>query len=93
MTQLPHACETMRRAIDEQSMHLGYNAAFREYSIEYVNSASLQTLLFCPFCGARLPGSVRTEWFERVWAMGLEPEDPRVPEAMRSDQWWREAGL
>ncbi|MGI8677337.1 MAG: histidine phosphatase family protein [Jatrophihabitans sp.] len=33
----------------------------------------------CPFCGATLPPSLRDEWFEKVWAMGLEPDDPRVP--------------
>jgi hypothetical protein len=41
-----------------------------------------------------LPESLRDEYFRRLWdELGLEPEDPRVPEEIRSDRWWKEAGL
>lgn len=47
----------------------------------------------CPWCGAALPPSLRAEWFRRLALLGVPnpgatPDD--VPEAFRSDAWWRE---
>ena len=43
----------------------------------------------CPWCGTKLPESLREEWFDRLDRLGLEPGDPAIPESMRSDDWWR----
>jgi hypothetical protein len=40
----------------------------------------IQTIEYCPWCGARLPSSLRDEYFERLEQLGLEPE----PAAYRS---------
>ncbi|WP_373282983.1 DUF6980 family protein [Nocardia otitidiscaviarum] len=44
---------------------------------------------YCPWCGAKLPDSLRDEWFDRIFDLGLEgPEDVRIPVDMRTDAWW-----
>ncbi len=90
--ELPHACAQMESAIGDITLPVNYDPSMREYSITYSGDGSVQVIAFCPFCGARLPDSVRTAYFERRDA--LDPErknDP--PLEMQSDQWWREAGL
>jgi hypothetical protein len=37
----------------------------------------------------RLPESRRDEWFERIESLGLEPDDERIPEELKSGAWWR----
>ena len=88
-----HHCERMDYAVAEERLPVWFNARFREWGIKYVDGVSSYELLFCPWDGEELPGSLRDAWFERLDRLGMEPEDPRVPEAMRSDRWWREAGL
>jgi hypothetical protein len=46
-------------------------------------------LEFCPWCGYRLPASLSDEWFERIFALRLNPESPEMPEELKSDPWWK----
>lgn len=90
----PHACASMRWAIENSRFPLRYDPALREYLVLPIDDEQSDQLVFqwCPFCGQRLPPSLRDEWFERLWELGLTgPEDPRVPEEMRSDRWWSQA--
>lgn len=43
----------------------------------------------CPWCGEKLPTSLRDEFFDRLEELGLEPNDLDVPLDLRSDAWWR----
>ena len=91
----PHACEGMAQALDDGSVPLCYGDRFREYALIVRNSPNVRKLIeFCPWCGEKLPGSVRDEWFERLEALGIEDwDDPRIPPEMHSGDWWRaEAG-
>jgi hypothetical protein len=54
--------------------------------------SSVPLARFCPWCGTKLPDSLRDRWFDRLDELGLEPEDEAVPKEMMSDQWWREGG-
>ncbi|WP_425302983.1 DUF6980 family protein [Nocardia otitidiscaviarum] len=48
---------------------------------------------YCPWCGAKLPDSLRDEWFDRIFDLGLDgPEDVRIPVDMRTDAWWANPG-
>ena len=89
-----HHCEQLDQAVADERLPVTYLARFREWGIRYVDGLSILTLRFCPWDGEKLPGSVRDEFFRRLWdELGLEIEDPAVPEEMRSDRWWKEAGL
>jgi hypothetical protein len=52
-------------------------------------------LLFCPWCGKKLPRTLRIEWLRRLGRVGvsLPPSDPAkdrtVPLAYRTDAWWK----
>ena len=91
-----HRCEQLDYAVADERLPVTYVPRFREWGIDYVDGLSFLTLEFCPWDGEKLPESLRDEWFRRVREdLGLEPGDPDTvyPEEMRSDRWWREAGL
>jgi hypothetical protein len=85
----PHACEQMRTLLEDAETALAYDPRYREYSIAYTDSASVQLIDYCPFCGVRLPDSLRDEYFARLDELGIEPFSDDVPPEMRDDRWWR----
>lgn len=56
---------------------------------------AIQEIYFCPFCGKKFPGSLRELWFEELRSLGHEnpSDDDSIPEAYKSDKWWKERGL
>jgi uncharacterized protein DUF6980 len=84
----PHLCETMRIVVQGEDRLIEYVDRFREYGIPY-GDGSFQVLSYCPFCGAKLPKSLRDEWFRAIHGMGLEAGDPAMPDEYRSGDWWR----
>jgi hypothetical protein len=87
----PHGCDRMVTAIDMEEVPVTYNDRFREYGIRILDGGTATLHIeFCPSCGVSLPSSKRDEWFDRLDALGLEP-DGDLPEEMRSGQWWRTA--
>jgi hypothetical protein len=86
----PHLCEDMVRALADPDVPLVYNDKLREYSILIQDGgSSVAVIEFCPFCGVKLPGSLRDEWFDRLDQLSLEPDSPELPLDMRSGAWWR----
>lgn len=86
-----HCCHEMTSHIEAAELHLSYDYRFREYGIYYRSEsggASIQKLLYCPWCGSQLPDSLRDAWFEELDRLGLEPED-ELPTPLLSDAWWR----
>lgn len=84
----------MGDALADPSLPLDYSAPHREYFLEYQDGgSSVQQILFCPFCGARLPQPLYAAWLDAVRADGFEPLEDALPERFRSDTWWRDAGL
>lgn len=86
---LRHSCEGMDAWTADKSIPIGYDPKFGEFYIVVPESAGYIALNYCPWCGMKLPRSLRDEWFDRIFALGLDgPEDPRVPADMHSDAWW-----
>lgn len=82
----------MERHIDEGEVALVYVARFREYGIQVLDGGcAIQMARFCPWCGTRLPESLRELWFERLEVMGYEVDlfSDEIPDAFKSDDWWR----
>ena len=83
-------CSELVTAISSDDLPLVYVPKYREFGITYLDGgSSYQLVVFCPFCRERLPGSFRDEWFDALERLGLEPEDPGVPEEYAADTWWR----
>ncbi|HEX4068764.1 MAG TPA: hypothetical protein VHX42_01575, partial [Candidatus Babeliales bacterium] len=61
-------------------------------------STSKSLMLFCPNCGARLPSSLRDEWFDILEnEYGLEEplheDKEKVPKEFLTHEWWKERSL
>lgn len=86
---VPHSCQGMDGWLAEEDVPIGYDPKFREFYLDVPDTGSYIVFNYCPWCGARLPISLREEWFDRIFALGLDgPEDSRIPEDLRSDAWW-----
>jgi hypothetical protein len=77
-------------AVGEPEYPIYYSPQRREFMMWILDGGeSGLRLPACPFCGARLPLSLRSIWFERVDGVGLEPGDPAIPDELTTDLWWR----
>lgn len=83
-----HCCTQMQIHIDSNELHLSFSPKLREYGISYTDGGtSHQAIQFCPWCGSKLPSSLRAEWFEELDRLGLEP-DGHLPSELKTDAWW-----
>lgn len=76
----------------ENNVAITYIGKFREYGILILDGGSaFQEITFCPWCGSKLPDSLRDRWFEIVFdELELDGvDDPKLPKYMLSDLWWR----
>jgi hypothetical protein len=92
VTEPPHLCEDMAWALDDEDNGMLYVPEVREYGYASTVDSSFYVIDHCPFCGDRLPSGLRTEWFDRLDELGLDPIDD-LPEPLQSDRWWREEGI
>lgn len=85
-----HCCQKMDSFLVGEDRVVVYVDHFREYGVP-VNDGGCSHIVIehCPWCGAKLPGSLRDEWFDILDHMGLEADDARIPEDMKSDAWWQ----
>jgi len=62
----------MQYAINEESVPIIYVAKYREFVIRILDGGtSYIVLLFCPWCGNKLPESLRNMWFQELeWRSG-----------------------
>ncbi|KWW97981.1 hypothetical protein TH66_21815 [Carbonactinospora thermoautotrophica] len=92
-----HCCSQMAYAVSEDDLPVRYKPKTREWGIDYLGGPSYYLLEYCPWCGKKLPSDLTEEWYRRVEQLGHEDpwlvEDEDLPEALRSDRWWKEAGL
>jgi hypothetical protein len=87
----PHHCPDMLAALADADVPIVYNDKFREYGLRILDGGSAVLLIrHCPWCGKELPSSLRDEWFDELERRGLRPDDPDIPEDLRSGAWWRD---
>jgi 7,8-dihydroneopterin aldolase/epimerase/oxygenase len=85
-------CRSMAACLWEDDWPLLYRPHLRELALEKSGSSVLQTLLFCPWCGKRLPRSLWAGWLARAEKHGYQGiESPKnlLPDELHSDAWWR----
>lgn len=88
-----HCCDEMKNHLDK--VKINYSPNFREYGIDYEDGISQQVIDYCPWCGSKLPERLRDKWFDIIWdELNLDgPEDPKLPDEFKSDQWWKKRNL
>lgn len=81
---------------------LCYSAIFNEYGLlnsDYLfnedsllcsDYLSMVPIGYCPWCGSRLPNSLRERWSSELESLGYKPPlcDDTIPIEYRSDAWW-----
>ena len=102
--EVSHCCEDMRDQVDFRCADhpdaggcgdylIGFSPRFNEYGLwihdgEGGSAFSTIVIRFCPFCGAALPDGRRDQWFDRLEALGVDPE--AAPDAMLVYGWWND---
>ena len=89
---MEHCCSDMREMIEEENS-IVFISEFREYGVPICDGgSSFLEMQFCPWCGKKLPGSLREEYFSILDKMGINYPCPpeELPENMRSEKWWQE---
>jgi hypothetical protein len=101
VSETAHCCDRMKKEVartsakgadgsDDPDSLVVYIAKFNEYGINvHDGGASYVLIMYCPWCGARLPDSKRDQWFEELERQGLNPWTDTIPDAYQSDAWFR----
>jgi hypothetical protein len=72
---------------------ISYTARFREYAlIIHDGGMSGVGIAFCPWCGRRLPDSLRDRWFDELERLGVDPWEDRIPPEFEDDRWFAASG-
>jgi hypothetical protein len=89
MSDTNYCCDRMRLAVEGDDIPIRYTPKFREFDVQVLDGGTSGIeLLFCPWCGFRLPHSLRDEWFEELGKRGLDPATDDVPEDFRGEGWY-----
>jgi hypothetical protein len=83
-------CEQLTMAVSDADVPIVYESKVREIGLSVGDGGSAYLLLeFCPFCGSKLPPSLRDRWFDQLELSGFEPGDFDIPVDLTTDRWWR----
>ena len=100
----------MEGALEEYGTPLRYASHTRSYDMEYgtvfKNSETgedaavvVEPLIYCPWCGVKLPKNLFVEWVKtvkrkfNVEATYDKEELKKVPEEYMTEEWWKKKGL
>jgi hypothetical protein len=89
MTVSIPCCAQMEYALTEPDIPLTWTPKFREIGIRVLDGGdSSILLLFCPWCGNKLPGSLRSEWFAELERRNVDPYGDDIPAEFLDDRWY-----
>ena len=82
-------CDELRRAVSDEDTPLLFVPKFREFGIRILDGgSSYLRLQFCPWSGAKLPESLRDQWFDTIETLGLDPSSDKVPPEFSDERWY-----
>ncbi len=94
-----HDCVFMKEALADKRVYMGYSPKYREYYLKTNHPMIIYTITHCPWCGTKLPKSVREEWFdilEKEYGIDhprYDEQEKLIPEEFKTDEWWKKRGL
>jgi hypothetical protein len=62
-----------------------YDVRFDDYWVQA--GGARQLLVYCPWCGEKLPPSQRDRWFDELEARGIDPNVDPIPTEFQSREW------
>lgn len=94
-------CETLVLNLKEKRTYISYNEVFRETYLNRSDTKNVISIIwFCPWCGNKLPKSLRNEWFdilEKEYGIETDIGEWRkrkdIPEEFKSNKWWKKRNL
>ena len=85
-----HCCEDMERLLND-GYAIEYFPRVREYGIKTEQSENMVLLMwYCPWCGQKLPDSLREKCAKELEKFGFSLFDEDIPDRYKTDVWWRE---
>jgi hypothetical protein len=89
-SQLRFECEHHASPFDCPDVLVAYEPKYNEYGlIVHDGGTSTMVISFCPWCGVKLPASLRERWFTELESQGYDdPVDQDIPDRYKSDAWW-----
>lgn len=82
-------CAQMQNALDDPDIPLSYTPKFREIGIRVLDGGdSSILLLFCPWCGNKLPESLRSKWFAELERRHIDPYGENIPDEFLDERWF-----
>ena len=83
-------CEKMARALTDAETPITLIRRFREYGVKVMDGGESHIIIeYCPWCGAKLPSSLRHRWFDELELLGIDPESDPLPETFSDERWYR----
>ena len=80
--------ETGTKRFADPDALVWYSEKFDEYGIiVHDGGSSTVEILFCPWCGTKLPPSARDRWFDELEANGVDPTCDPIPPAYETAEW------
>lgn len=90
MNPYEFCCERMRLAVESDEIPIVYTARYREFGVRVLDGGtSTIELLYCPWCGQKLPESLRDRWFDELERRGIDPATGELPAEFTDDRWYR----
>lgn len=98
---MEHCCEAMDQALQDPRVVLIYRPYERGYYLPRKYEGALDGLVYCFWCGVKLPDNLYDLWFDLVFNQLKVPlsddypalETPGLPDEFKTDEWWKERGL
>jgi len=96
---IKYCCPLMAEFIVDPRIPIDYIPYLREHIITSKKFSMAHIIYYCPWCGTKLPTSVREEYFEIFYdELHLTRADnllktPGLPEEFKTDEWWKKRGL
>ena len=82
-------CDEMLLALDSEEIPIVYVPKFREHGVRVLDGGpSFIRLSFCPWCGQKLPDSLREPWFKKLESLGIDPGKDTVPAEFTDERWY-----
>lgn len=86
-------CDTLRTMLDRDEGFVKYDEVFNEYYLIVPAAEEVrQVIFYCPWCGDKLPESLRDRWFDEVMETYGSTSSSHIDPKYHSDRWWRSVG-
>jgi hypothetical protein len=89
---MSHCCELMNLFLNDARINIFYDEVTREYYIKIDGGNSIQCLFYCPWCGKKLPISLRDVYYGILDEKFGEDRDfyrENVPIEFSTSSWWK----